>query len=180
MKFGYARVSKLEQNLDLQKDALSIAGCEDIIVDEISGSKTERPGLNKLFDKMRSGDTLIVWRLDRLGRSLQHLIELINKLNQKGIIFKSLTENIETQTNNGKLVFNIFASLAEFEKNLIRERTMAGLSAARLRGRIGGRPKINPSKIDAAIQLYNKKELTVEQICKVINISRGTIYKYMQ
>ncbi len=114
-----------------------------------------------------------------MGRSLQHLIELINKLNQKGIIFKSLTENIETQTNNGKLVFNIFASLAEFEKNLIRERTMAGLSAARLRGRIGGRPKINPSKIDAAIQLYNKKELTVEQICKVINISRGTIYKYI-
>ena len=180
MKFGYARISRLEQNLNLQRDALVACGCEEIITDEVSGSKTERPGLNKVLEKVRSGDVLVVWRLDRLGRSLKHLIELVNQFNQKGIIFKSLTENIETQTNNGRLVFNIFASLAEFERNLIRERTLAGLSSARSRGRVGGRPIANQSKVDAAIQLYRKKELTVDQICKVIGISRGTLYKYIK
>ena len=180
MKFGYARVSRLEQNLNLQRDALVTCGCEEIITDEIGGSKTERPGLNIVLEKMRSGDELVVWRLDRLGRSLKHLIELVNQFNKKGILFKSLTENIETQTNNGRLVFNIFASLAEFERNLIRERTLAGLSSARSRGRVGGRPIANQSKVDAAIQLYRKKELTVNQICKVVGISRGTLYKYIK
>ena len=182
MKFGYARVSKLEQNLDLQKDALLSAGCleENIITDEISGANTERPGLNNLLNnKLRHGDELVVWRLDRLGRSIRHLIELINSFNDKGIIFRSITENIETSTNNGRLIFNIFASLAEFERNLIRERTLAGLSSARARGRLGGRPNAKQSNIDAAIQLYNKRELTVDQICKAVNISRGTLYKYL-
>ena len=180
MKFGYARVSTLEQNLDLQVDALTMAGCEEIITDEISGSTVERPGLNKLLEKLRHDDELIVWRLDRLGRTLRHLIELVNNFNSKGIIFKSITENIETSTNNGRLIFNIFASLAEFERNLIRERTMAGLTAARSRGKNGGRKPKDASKIEAAIQLYNKRELTVEQICKAIGISRGTLYKYIK
>ena len=182
MKFGYARVSKLEQNLDLQKDALRSVGCleENIITDEISGANTERPGLNNLLtNKLRRGDELVVWRLDRLGRSIRHLIELINKFNDDGIIFKSITENIETSTNNGRLIFNIFASLAEFERNLIRERTLAGLSSARARGRLGGRPNAKQANIDAAIQLYNKRELTVDQICKAVSISRGTLYKYL-
>jgi DNA invertase Pin-like site-specific DNA recombinase len=180
MKFGYARVSSLEQNLNLQRDALTVAGCEEIITDEVSGSTIERTGLNKLLEKLRAGDELIVWRLDRLGRTLRHLIELINNFNTRGIIFRSLTENIETSTNNGRLIFNIFASLAEFERNLIRERTMAGLSAARSRGRKGGRKPKEQSKIDAAVQLYNKRELSVEQICKAIGISRGTLYKYIK
>lgn len=183
MKFGYARVSKLEQNLDLQKDALLAAGCaeENIITDEISGANTERPGLNNLLlNKLRCGDELVVWRLDRLGRSIRHLIELINNFNDKGIVFKSVTENIETSTNNGRLIFNIFASLAEFERNLIRERTLAGLSSARARGRLGGRPNAKQPKIDAAIQLYKKRQLTVDQICKAVSISRGTLYKYLQ
>jgi DNA invertase Pin-like site-specific DNA recombinase len=180
MKFGYARVSSLEQNLTLQTDALTQAGCKEIITDEISGSTVERPGLNKLLEKLREGDELIVWRLDRLGRTLRHLIELINDFNRKNIIFRSLTENIETSTNNGRLIFNIFASLAEFERNLIRERTMAGLNAARARGRRGGRNPKDQSKVTAAIQLYNKRELSVEQICKAIGISRGTLYKYLK
>ena len=180
MKFGYARVSTLEQNLDLQIDALTVIGCKEIITDEISGSMVERPGLNKLLEKLRNGDELIVWRLDRLGRSIRHLIELINNFHTRGIIFRSLTESIDTSTNNGRLIFNIFASLAEFERNLIRERTMAGLSAARARGKKGGRKPKDKSKINAAIQLYNKRELTVEQICKAIGISRGTLYKYIK
>lgn len=180
MKFGYARVSTLEQNLNLQTDALTAAGCKEIVTDEISGSMVERPGLNKLLEKLRHGDELIVWRLDRLGRSIRHLIELINNFHNKGIIFRSLTESIDTSTNNGRLIFNIFASLAEFERNLIRERTMAGLSAARARGKKGGRKPKDKSKINAAIQLYNKRELTVEQICKAIGISRGTLYKYIK
>ena len=180
MKFGYARVSTLEQNLGLQTDALNVAGCAETITDEVSGSLLERPGLNKLLDKLRAGDELIVWRLDRLGRSIRNLIELVNNFQAKGVIFRSLTENIETSTNNGRLIFNIFASLAEFERNLIRERTMAGLSAARARGRKGGRKTKDISKVNAAIQLYHKKELTVDQICKVIGISRGTLYKYLK
>lgn len=179
MKFGYARVSRLEQNPSLQNDALIDAGCDEVITDEISGATVQRPGLDNLLTKLRPGDELIVWRLDRLGRSLRHLIDLVNDFNNRGIIFKSLTENIETSTNNGRLVFNIFASLAEFERNLIRERTMAGLSAARARGRKGGRPVANQSKIDAALQLYQKRELTIDQICKAIGISRGTLYKYI-
>ena len=179
MKFGYARVSRLEQNPALQNDALKAAGCDEIITDEISGATVQRPGLDSLLAKLRPGDELIVWRLDRLGRSLRHLIDLVNDFNNRGIIFKSLTESIETSTSNGRLVFNIFASLAEFERNLIRERTMAGLSAARARGRKGGRPVANQSKIDAALQLYQKRELTIDQICKAIGISRGTLYKYI-
>lgn len=180
MKFGYARVSKMEQNLSLQLDALNNAGCEEIITDEISGVISSRPGLTNLLGKLRKNDELMVWRLDRLGRSLSDLINLVNDLSQKGIKFSSITESIETSTNNGRLIFNIFASLAEFERNLIRERTLAGLAAARSRGRLGGRPKISQDTIDAAITLYEKKEYSIDQICKIVNISRGTLFKYIR
>lgn len=180
MKFGYARVSKLEQNLSLQIDALKNAGCDEIMTDEISGVISNRPGLNNLILKLRRNDELVVWRLDRLGRSISDLISLINDLSTKGVKFSSLTENIETSTNGGRLTFNIFAALAEFERNLIRERTLAGLEAARARGKQGGRPKVSDDKINAALQLYHKKELNINQICKIIGVSRGTLYKYIK
>jgi len=181
MRFGYARVSTIEQNLSLQTDALKAAGCDEIITDEASGKNANRPGLtNLLNNKLRAGDELVVWRLDRLGRSLKDLIELINDFENKCIKFNSLTESINTSTTSGKLIFNIFASLAEFERNLIRERTVAGLSAARARGRLGGRPGVAKTKINAALQLYNKKESTINEICKAIGISKATLYKYIE
>jgi DNA invertase Pin-like site-specific DNA recombinase len=141
MIVGYARVSTDDQTLALQLDALQAAGCETVFRDTISGAKTERPGLSKALDHVRNGDMLVVWRLDRLGRSLSHLIELIQTLEGRGVGFKSLTEQIDTTTSGGKLIFHIFGALAEFERNLIRERTMTGLAAARARGRMGGRPR---------------------------------------
>src|SRR5919202_1308927 len=135
MLIGYARVSTNEQNLDLQRDALERAGCDLIFDDHVSGTKARRPGLEQALSHLRAGDTLVVWRLDRLGRSLRHLIDTGTDLQGKGVGFKSLTENIDTTTTGGRLVFNIFASLAEFERDIIRERTEAGLQAARTRGR---------------------------------------------
>src|SRR5207248_9019601 len=142
MLIGYARVSTHDQTLDLQQDALEKAGCGKIFTDTASGAKAERKGLEEALAYVREGDTLVVWRLDRLGRSLKHLLETITTLNTRKIGFKSLTESIDTTTSNGRLIFNIFASLAEFERDLIRERTKAGLQAARARGRVGGRPKV--------------------------------------
>lgn len=177
---GYARVSTQEQNLYLQQDALKKAGCTKIVTDEMSGSVSERPGLEKLKDILRPGDTLVVWRLDRLGRSLRHLIDHVNKLEEQGIGFKSLQETIDTTTSTGRLIFHIFASLAEFEKNLIRERTTAGLVAARARGKLGGRPsKLEPNKKDLAIKLYNEKTYEVQEICRMMGISKPTLYKYI-
>ena len=141
MYVGYARVSTQDQTLDLQKDALKKIGCTKIFTDTASGAQAERKGLEEALEFLREGDTLVVWRLDRLGRSLKHLIETITNLNKRKIGFQSLTESIDTTTSNGRLIFNIFASLAEFERDLIRERTKAGLAAARARGRVGGRPK---------------------------------------
>jgi DNA invertase Pin-like site-specific DNA recombinase len=181
MKVGYARISTLEQNLDLQIDALKQAGCEKIITDELSGSVAERPGLNKLKEVLRKGDILVVWRLDRLGRTLKHLIEWVNELEQQGIGFNSLQETIDTTTSSGKLIFHIFAALAEFERNLIRERTRAGLEAARTRGRQGGRPKILPeNKRELAVKLYASKEHSVKEICQMMSISKPTLYKYVR
>ncbi len=147
MLIGYARVSKNEQNLDLQRDALLRAGCSEknIFTDKITGTKAERIGLKQALSHLRSGDTLVVWRLDRLGRSLKHLIETVTKLQGQNIAFKSITENIDTSTATGQLVFHIFGALAEFERNLIRERTIAGLESARARGRLGGRPELEVS-----------------------------------
>jgi len=178
MKVGYARISTLEQNLNLQIDALKQAGCEKIITDELSGSVAGRPGLNKLKEILRKGDILVVWCLDRI---LKHLIELVNEFEQQGIGFKSLQETIDTTSSSGKLTFHIFAALAEFERNLIRERTRAGLEASRTRGRQGGRPKIlSESKRELVIKLYTSKEHSVKEICQMMNISKPTLYKYIQ
>src|SRR3954470_24131529 len=157
MLIGYARVSTTDQTLDLQKDALTKADCGKIFTDTVSGSTTERKGLDQALTKLRAGDTLTVWRLDRLGRSLPHLIETITSLESQGICFKSLTENIDTTTSGGKLIFHIFGALAEFERNLISERTIAGLESARARGRKGGRPKLDPThkKAQLARSLYH-------------------------
>src|ERR1700736_2974975 len=146
MLIGYARVSTQDQTLDLQKDALEKIGCTKIFPDTASGAQTERKGLEEALAYVREGDTLVVWRLDRLGRSLKHLIETITKLNNRKIGFKSITENIDTTTSGGKLIFHIFGALAEFEREIIRERTRAGLTAARARGRRGGRPRLMTDK----------------------------------
>lgn len=181
MKIGYARVSTLEQNLDLQIDALEKAGCEQIITDEISGSVAERPGLAKLKTILRANDTLVVWRLDRLGRSLKHLIQWVNELEDQGISFQSLQETIDTTSSTGKLVFHIFGALSEFERNLIRERTQAGLEAARSRGRQGGRPKkLTKDKRDLAVKLYQGKQHSIKQICEMVGITKPTLYKYVE
>src|SRR5215212_1666587 len=148
MLIGYARISTTEQTLDLQRDALEKAGCDQIFADRVSGTKAERKGLTEALSHLRAGDTLVVWRLDRLGRSLRHLIDTITALNDRGVGFKSLQENIDTTTSGGKLVFHIFGALAEFEREIIRERTQAGLKSARSRGKIGGRPKaLTPKEV---------------------------------
>jgi DNA invertase Pin-like site-specific DNA recombinase len=181
MKIGYVRVSTLEQNLDLQIDALKAAGCEKIIKDEFSGSVSERPGINKLRELLRKGDTLIVWRLDRLGRTLRHLIEFINELQEKEVAFQSLQESINTGTSSGQLIFHIFASLAEFERNLIRERTKAGLEAARARGRQGGRPKqLDDNKQKLLLRLYKERQHPIKEICTMFDITKPTLYRYVR
>ncbi len=184
MLIGYARVSKNEQNLDLQRDALLKAGCREknIFTDKITGTKAERRGLAQALSYLRSGDTLVVWRLDRLGRSLKHLIETVTKLQSTNIAFKSITENIDTSTATGQLVFHIFGALAEFERNLIRERTIAGLESARARGRLGGRPQLKgtSSKVAMARKLYADKTNGIDEICKTLHISRATLYRYIK
>src|ERR687895_554699 len=178
---GYARVSTTEQHLHLQQDALSAAGCLKIYTDTISGTKSERKGLAEALDFIRGGDTLVVWRLDRLGRSLKDLIERITDLHSRNIGFKSLTENIDTTTSGGKLIFHIFGALAEFERDIIKERTNAGLVAARARGRQGGRPKaLTPKKAQMVQDLYRNKENSIDEICKTLNISRTTLYRYIK
>jgi DNA invertase Pin-like site-specific DNA recombinase len=184
MFVGYARVSTQEQTLALQKDALEQIGCTKIYSDVVSGAKEERKGLQEALEYVREGDTLVVWRLDRLGRSLKHLIETITRLNNRNIGFKSITENIDTTTSGGKLIFHIFGALAEFERDIIRERTNAGLTAARARGRLGGRPKAHtlntPKKVALAQSLYDNKNNTIEEICKTLHISRATLYRYIK
>ncbi len=182
MLIGYARVSTQEQTLDLQTDALERSGCEKIFTDTTSGAKSERPGLQEAMNHLRAGDTLIVWRLDRLGRTLKHLIATITQLNDTGIGFKSLQENMDTTTSGGKLIFHIFGALAEFEREVIKERTNAGLQAARARGRLGGRPKIqtkDPKKIALARKLYNDASMPVQVICEQLHISKSTLYRYV-
>ena len=183
MLVGYARVSTSEQTLDLQKDALEKIGCTKIYSDVVSGAKEERKGLQEALEYVREGDPLVVWRLDRLGRSLKHLIETITNLNKRNIGFKSITENIDTTTSGGKLVFHIFGALAEFERDIIRERTKAGLQAARARGRVGGRPKAQalntPKKVAMAQSLYDNKENSIDEVCKTLHISRATLYRYI-
>ena len=178
---GYARVSTDDQNLSLQQDALEKAGRTKFFTDTISGSKSKRPGLDELLKYCREGDVVVVWRLDRLGRSLKDLIEIFGKFESNGITLKSLNESIDTDSSSGKLIFHIFGALAEFERNLIRERTSAGLEAAKARWRIGGRPrKLEPKKIDMAKELYNSNEHSVLEICELVGVSKPTLYKYLK
>src|SRR5215211_3376429 len=174
MLIGYARVSTTDQTLALQQDALKAASCEKIFTDTASGSRTDRPGLTEAMQFARAGDTLVVWRLDRLGRSLAHLIQSIKDLQERGVQFKSLEEQLDTGTSGGKLVFHVFGALAEFERDLIRERTMAGLSAARARGRRGGRPGLSPEKVRQLRTLAADRTNKIEDICKTLRISRAT------
>jgi len=177
---GYARVSTLEQNARLQTDALKAAGCLKVFTDKASGALDDRKELARLFDQVRPGDTVVVWRLDRLGRSLRHLIDTVNALADRKVGFRSLTESIDTTTSGGKLVFHLFGALAEFERELIRERTVAGLAAARARGRQGGRPTVmTPDKVATARRMYDSKDYTVEAIAKVLAVSRASIYRHL-
>lgn len=180
MLIGYARVSTEDQHLDLQRDALAQAGCGRIFEDRRSGAKADRPGLLAALDYARLGDCLVVWRLDRLGRSLPDLIALVRRMEDAGVQLQSLTEGIDTSTANGRLTFHLFASLAEFERALVRERTRAGLNAARARGRKGGRKhRLTPERRAHAVDLYRAKDKTVREICRLMGISKPTLYAYV-
>ncbi len=184
MKIAYARVSTKDQSFDLQLDALKEAGCDKIYKEVVSGAKSERKVLKELLENIRSGDVLIVYKLDRLGRSLRDLVDIITLLQEKKIGFKSLHDPIDTTTPQGRLVFNIFASLAEFERELIRERTNAGLSSARARGRKGGRPKGLSKEAEstacAAETLYRERKLSVQEIADKLGIAKSTLYSYLR
>lgn len=185
MNIGYARVSTQDQNLDLQTDALIKAGCELIFKEKVSGKSKERPELLKLFEKLRKGDTVVVWKLDRLGRSLRDLIDLVTKMQEMEVSFLSIQDGINTNTATGRFTFNIFASLAEFEREIISERTKAGLNSARARGRKGGRPagysKETIRKIKAVKVLYDAANSpSVQEIADSLKISRATCYRYLK
>lgn len=181
MLVGYARVSTIDQNLDLQRDALKKVGVEKIYEDTLSGARADRPGLEEAIEYARPGDTLVIWRLDRLGRSLRDLIAIAEDLNSRGIGLKSLQEAIDTGSSGGKLIFHIFAALAEFERDLIRERVNSGLVAARARGKKGGRPqKLDTKNKALAIKLYNQKDYSISEICSMVGISKPTLYSYLQ
>lgn len=180
MLIGYARVSTSEQSLDPQKDNLVAEGCEKIFTDIASGAKMDRPGLDEAIKYCRMGDTLVVWKLDRMGRSMSHLIKTVKELEESGIGFKSLTENIDTTTPGGRLVFHLFGALAEFERDLIRERVQSGLKSARARGRKGGRPPVSDETKAMAQTLMSDKNLSVKQICERLGLGRSTLYKYVK
>ena len=184
MKIGYARVSTRDQNLDLQLDALKRAGCERIYQDVASGAQTARPALDELLGQLRAYDVLVIWKLDRMGRSLKHLVELVGNLIERKVGLLSLNDPIDTTNAQGRLVFNLFASLAEFERELKRERTKAGLSAARARGRVGGRPKgLSPqaqATAMAAETLYRERRMGVAAIALNLHVSKSTLYSYLR
>ena len=179
MKIGYARVSTVDQNLELQTDALTEAGCKKIFSDHgVSGAKAERPGLDEALDRIRKKDTLIIWKLDRLGRSLSDLLSIVEYLKDRGAHFLSIQDGFDTSTASGKMVFSVIGAMAEYERNLIRERTMAGLKAARARGRMGGRPKaLDKRQVKVAITLAKEGELTIREICEQVGCSRSTYYR---
>jgi DNA invertase Pin-like site-specific DNA recombinase len=184
MQIGYARVSTREQSFDLQIDALRKVGCEKLYQEVVSGAKAERPVLDALLRELRPGDVLVIWKLDRLGRSLRHLVELAGNLLEREVGLRSLNDPIDTTTPQGRLAFNLFASLAEFERDLIRERTRAGLAAARARGRKGGRPKGLPPQAErtacAAETLYREQRLSVREIAEELGIAKSTLYEYLR
>lgn len=184
MKIGYARVSTKDQKFDLQIDDLKKAGCEKIYREVISGAKEDRPVLQEMFQHLRPGDTVVIWKLDRLGRSLKHLIETVNWLSSQNISLQSLNDPVDTTTPQGKLSFSLFGALAEFERDIIRERTKAGLSAARARGRVGGRPKGLSKKAEslacAAQTLYLERKMSIKEISDHLSISKTTLYAYLR
>ena len=180
MLVGYARVSTQDQKPELQLDALKAAGCEKVFVEKASGAQRDRPELKAALDYMRDGDTLVVWKLDRLARSMKQLIETVEGLEEVGVGFRSLTEAIDTTTAGGKLVFHVFGALAEFERSIIRERTRAGLDAARARGRKSGRPpKLKDADLKAARAMLADKSITVEEVAKHLRVSPATLYRHL-
>jgi DNA invertase Pin-like site-specific DNA recombinase len=184
LKIGYARVSTKDQNLSLQKDALQKEGCELIFEEKASGAKSDRPELRRMIDQLRKGDIVVIWKLDRLGRSLRDLVNLVTEIQDKGAGLKSLNDSIDTTTPQGKLTFHLFAALAEFERDIISERTKAGLESARARGRKGGRPKglseQAKNKAIIAETLYREGGFSVKQICQHLDIARSTFYKLLK
>jgi DNA invertase Pin-like site-specific DNA recombinase len=184
MKIGYARVSTKEQKLSLQVDALEKAGCKTVFREKITGSTRKRPQLEKMLGQLREGDVVVIWKLDRLGRSLKDLVQLVSEIQEKGAGLLSLNDHIDTTTPQGKLTFHLFAALAEFERGITRERTMAGLASARARGRTGGRPrglsKKAQDKAMIAEQLYKGGDISVSEICGHISVSKMTLYKYLR
>ena len=183
-KIGYARVSTNMQELGLQLDALKRDGCEEqlIFTDKVSGVKKDRPGLEKCLAELKKGDSLLVWRLDRLGRSMKHLVGLIEDLKTKGVGFKSIRDgSFDTTTASGEMMFNIFSSMAQFERRLLQERTVAGLAAARARGRCGGRPAIKKedNRVKMAKKMHADKSISVGEICETLKLSKATLYRYL-
>ena len=181
MKFGYARVSTRDQNLEVQLDALAAAGCDKIVTEKVSGSASkERPELDRLVENLREGDTLVVYKLDRLGRSTFKLLGLTEELQQRDVEFVSLKDQIDTGSAIGKAMFRMLAVLAEMERELIVERTQAGLQAARKRGRVGGRPKVDKKAVDRALKLYESKEYSVAEITEMTGVSKATLYRRLK
>lgn len=180
MLIGYMRVSTVEQSLDLQRDALEKASCQKIYEDVCSGRATDRPGLAQALDTAREGDTLVIWKLDRIGRSLPHVVGLVGELQKQGVGLKVLTGDVDTTTATGRLVFGIFATLAEFERDLIHERTMAGLAAARARGRAGGRPRMmTRPKLKTAMAMMADRESSARDVATQLGVSLSTLYAYV-
>ncbi|EED9388657.1 recombinase family protein [Salmonella enterica subsp. enterica] len=179
MQIGYIRVSTNEQNTDLQRNALICSGCELIFEDKMSGKSTERPGLKRALRRLSEGDTLVVWKLDRLGRSMRHLVMLIEELRQRGVSFKSLTDSIDTSTSMGRFFFHVMSALAEMERELIVERTRAGLAAARDKGRIGGRKRIMTTDIIGRARNMFANGATLRQVALILEVSEKTVYKYI-
>jgi DNA invertase Pin-like site-specific DNA recombinase len=177
MKMGYARVSTQEQNLDMQLDALNKAGCEKIYTEKMSGTRNDRPELERCLDALRKGDTLVVYKLDRLGRSTFKLLELTEELSKRGIEFESLQDGIDTSTPVGRAMFRMLAVLAEMERDIIVERTQAGLKAARARGRIGGRPPVPKKDVERALKLYETGEYSVAEITELTGVTKATLYR---
>lgn len=178
MIVGYARVSTQEQNLQMQLDALDKEGCIEVFEEKITGTKKDRPALNEMLKMLREGDRVVVYKLDRISRSTKHLIELAEQFEKKGVEFVSVVDNIDTSTPTGRFFFRMMASIAELERDIIVERTKAGLKSARARGRIGGRPKVNKKKMELAVRMYDSKDYSLSEIVKATGVSQASIYRY--
>ncbi|MCM3708573.1 recombinase family protein [Cytobacillus firmus] len=180
MKFGYARVSTQDQNLDMQLDALKDFGCDQIFQEKITTRKADRPQLEEMIKVLRPGDTVVIFKLDRISRSTKHLIELSELFENKGVQFVSLQDSIDTSTPMGRFFFRVMASIAELERDIVSERTRAGLSAARARGRKGGRPKADEKKVELAVKMYKSKDYSIKEIVEATGVSQATLYRNLK